>query len=650
MVPRASVLTALRLLIFPLLVATATRADEGDWIGRDFVPGPNCRPMIGSQEFPLSRLPTPFQVQKVHGNWLWTGQVWVKKQDVIAVEPIVEFDVARNGDYLLIPVTIAGREYSFVVDTGTTCTIVDSALEPFLEKAEAGRVEETGQPINVYHLGGAFVRKSTLPVTGPVLCFDLGPFRRNSGLDCRGILGMTFLMERVIRVDFDSGKLAILRPFPRRRGGAFSRSYDRNTFRLGYDEAQLPILDVQIAGNVPDSFFLDTGAAYSECGEIGPARFRQLVKSGHLIDTETRRSHLTMGGVKTGHHAQVKLMRLGDFEHTALSLTEGDCGLGLGYLSRFVITFDFPNGLLHLKKGRRFDEPERSSKSGMRLIRIGTDTIITFVTRSGPADLAGLCRGERILRVNGHDCANNSLFELRNKLSEDGRLARLVVQGDGEPREVVLLLGDWWVKRKDASDVDPQASTTSVQPAGGDDASPGAVEKLLRKAEMSSRENDFTTAIAYYTECIQNEASSPVAYFGRGDAWGSLGEHDLEIADYTQVITLDPRNAAAYHRRAYVRAQKGEDQMAITDYDESIKLDPTDALAFYNRGNAWLRLGENDKAIADYAESIRLDPDDGAAFRNRSQALINKGEYEAALNDYATFKKLRQARALKASN
>ena len=41
---------------------------------------------------------------------------------------IEEFDVYNDGDWLLVPVTIRGKTYSFVLDTGCTSTFLDISL------------------------------------------------------------------------------------------------------------------------------------------------------------------------------------------------------------------------------------------------------------------------------------------------------------------------------------------------------------------------------------------------------------------------------------------------------------------------------------------------------------------------------------------
>src|SRR5262245_4197654 len=43
-----------------------------------------------------------------------------------------EFDVFKDGDLLLVPVTLKGKEFLFALDTGSTLTVYDSSLKPLL--------------------------------------------------------------------------------------------------------------------------------------------------------------------------------------------------------------------------------------------------------------------------------------------------------------------------------------------------------------------------------------------------------------------------------------------------------------------------------------------------------------------------------------
>ena len=55
---------------------------------------------------------------------------------------LAEFDIPTDGDMMVAPVTVAGRTYQFLIDTGCYWTVFDSALQPLLGRAVESRKSE----------------------------------------------------------------------------------------------------------------------------------------------------------------------------------------------------------------------------------------------------------------------------------------------------------------------------------------------------------------------------------------------------------------------------------------------------------------------------------------------------------------------------
>jgi hypothetical protein len=434
-------------------------ADDDRWIGREFTPRTTCQPMIGNRLVPLQDLPRPFKVERVSGDWLWVGQAWVKKQDVVLVEdPIEEFDVARHGDFLLVPVTIDGRKYEFLVDTASTWSVVDTTLESHLEPTgKTTRVN--GSPgVPIYQLPPTHVGTSRLPVTGRAVCFDLEPFRKYSGHNIRGLLGMTFLKDKILRIDFDRGKLAVLRSPP---------AHQKNSFALSYSGWRLPLVTLELAPDRPVSFELDTGMHGDNCGVIGTALFATLVRTGDVTLTGREVGALTIDGEDYHRLATLKELRLGAFRHARLRFREGERNiLGLGYLARFQVTFDFRNDRIYLQKGAGFDSREGEDRFGAALFRVANETYVERVWPSSPAGESGLKDGDRIVLIDGTSPSQFSLFELDKQLGVAGRLVQMVVQDDAEPRAVTVRLADWKVPSTVRREAEASPAPISAGSAG----------------------------------------------------------------------------------------------------------------------------------------------------------------------------------------
>jgi hypothetical protein len=277
-------------------------------------------------------------------DWIPTELATTDRGNILA-----EFDVARGGDLILVPVFLGGREFQFLVDTGATCCIVDIGLRSRLvETGKTVTVDGQGE-FAVCRLPQSYIGKNKLPLAGEALCIDLASFRELSGHNIRGILGMDFLRRHVVHFDFDAGKLAFLRTCP-------VSSHD-NSFTLSYSETEIPRLDLEVGQSQCVSFQIDTGSLIGECGVLARDVFDQLLADGQLASTGKTCGRLTVRGPVFSRAARLNRLRLGEFELANLGFAEGDFSkLSLAYLSRYIVTFDFQNDRMHLRKGQRFEQ------------------------------------------------------------------------------------------------------------------------------------------------------------------------------------------------------------------------------------------------------------------------------------------------------
>lgn len=110
----------------------------------------------------------------------------------------------------------------------------------------------------------------------------------------------------------------------------------------------------------------------------------------------------------------------------------------------------------------------------------------------------------------------------------------------------------------------------------------------------------------------------------RGNAYMSLGNHDLAIADYTEAMRLDPRPGFYVSRgQAYVKAGQWEEGIA----DLTKALNPADVAtiakshgldwqgdALWHRGRAYYKLGQREAARADARAAQDFLPQQALAF------------------------------------
>ena len=262
-----------------------------------------------------------------------------------------KFTVAKDGDVLLLPVRVAGREHLFMVDTGFDRTCFDSsislgkAIDWEMISSPTGDVKANlyGVPANV------FVGSIPFRVDDAVVSLDLKRFREASGWPIVGVLGMDFLSRHVLHVNFDKGELLFLKSAPKDAGAVIP---------IVRDEEHGPSVAIDFQGKKKVLFRIDTGAITFNCGTIEVFATADLFRQGEFRALRTTLSTTLEGERRTSTY-QGRQFMLGEFKverPSFIGFTSAN-SLGMGFWSRFLATFDFPRGILYCAK--ESDTPPR---------------------------------------------------------------------------------------------------------------------------------------------------------------------------------------------------------------------------------------------------------------------------------------------------
>jgi hypothetical protein len=228
------------------------------------------------------------------------------------------FKIDKGGRYILLPIRIQEREYPFMLNTGSSLSQFDVSLRKFLGTPTHFHAVETGaEPVSVefFNPPEAFLGKLDLHERGEIMCADLEAFRRATGREIRGVVGMSFLKNYVLRIDFDSGKVELRRGDTREHPewGSAADLYDGGPRRKELVHAK-----GNLAGIGDINFFLDLG--FNGAGHLETQAFERAMDKKALAEVlstsfaDTRRIKKT----RIGHLA------LGGFEHRGLVMSEGN--------------------------------------------------------------------------------------------------------------------------------------------------------------------------------------------------------------------------------------------------------------------------------------------------------------------------------------
>lgn len=347
---------------------------------------------------------------------------------------IEQFDVFNDGDWLLVPVDIGGKTYSFWVDTGCTASVYDKSLRSLLGKAKG--TKQAGTPsgalrVELYDPPHARLGKVNLRTEMPITCLDLQKMREVSGHDFYGVIGMDVLGDHVIRLDSDHKKLMILRSPGLVVGDALPLTYSK----------QLPLVPIEIPSCGKQLFVIDTGFASRGSGSLDALTFEYSVASG-VGKQVAKTLFADARGTTSSRQVLLESLSYGKCECRKLIMDQSKERrlLSLRFMTRFNATFDFPKNLLYLEKSRHFDRPDRFDLSGLHFLRRDGQVVVEVVDDGSPAALGGIKADDIIVSVNGDDASKARLFSVRETLSLPGTSVHVELKRGDERFDVELKL------------------------------------------------------------------------------------------------------------------------------------------------------------------------------------------------------------------
>lgn len=331
-----------------------------------------------------------------------------------------------------IPADFNGRGLNLILDTGSEVSILDAALVP----------QEKGLEANTAHgVGGAAVSVrqglppdaltvfgSPLKASGPVGYADLTSMTAAAGRPVDGFLGMSFLQNYVVQLDFDARLARFLD-----RNVRSDRSLWGTAFPLGEEDGVPTVGASLIPRDGPERpMTCQVVTGLDDTGILPEADF----------DAARSEKMLVTHGVADEVEGRVRLLRLGRLEYRDLIFQRGDkCVLGRAFLARHLATFDFPGKKLYLKAGAAFQVPETYDMAAVSFVRDGKRPRVLDAAQDGPAYKAGLRAGDVLETVMGKDAAELDLYEIRRLFrSKNGRRVEIEISRGGKKKRIVVVL------------------------------------------------------------------------------------------------------------------------------------------------------------------------------------------------------------------
>jgi hypothetical protein len=251
---------------------------------------------------------------------------------------------AGRGNFLFVTLRLKnGEELPFVVDTGAPGTTFHKSLATRLGKrldTTTITMPEEEQESGVYAAPKLYLEGTPLMTGTKVHTLDFKRLSSRCGHPIMGLLGMDCLRHYCIQLDFEAGKTRFLNP-DRVKAAELGKSFPlrfSNESQDQSDEIRPYIHHTGLLGGTSTNSLIDTG-------QTSDGSVEKSALNGHFL---TRIKHFLRPSWAVGLPQSVW-----DGEtYTNLFVDIGrDANqLGLRFLARHLVTFDFPNQTMYLNQ------------------------------------------------------------------------------------------------------------------------------------------------------------------------------------------------------------------------------------------------------------------------------------------------------------
>lgn len=366
-----------------------------------------------------------------------------------AAETSIPIELINNHIFGQVKVNDKGP-FTFIFDTGGADVITPKMAKELRLKVE-GQLPGTGGGEGVMEGGFAKVAKlqvDSAELTGQVFAvFPLDALEKMEGTKMPGMVGYEVFRRFVTRIDYGAKTVMLIDPKrfdPEDAGTPIPfKFYERIPEVMGTFEG------------LPAKYVIDTGSR-SELTLTKPFAEGNRLRAKHPKGVDAvngwgvggpSRGYFTMGKSMTIGPVQIDnvVTSFGTQEKGALAAASYSGNVGGGILKRFIVIFDYNTQIMYLKllPGQVADT-STYDRAGMWINEAAHGFEIADVTKTGPAEDAGLLKGDVITAVDGKLAREIKLYNLRRRLRDDapGTVVNFTVKRGGETRTIKVTLRD----------------------------------------------------------------------------------------------------------------------------------------------------------------------------------------------------------------
>jgi hypothetical protein len=370
------------------------------------------------------------------GSFIFSGCQSAQVKDTDFDKPLAEFefqDYIVNG--ILLPVNFQNEEYRFLLDTGTTNTIFDNSFKEKLGKqfhyssyarGAYGKMIKCEYISTIHSTPEVYLGNINIVRSGLYVC-DLNQFSVRGNRNYEGILGMDFLKEYIVQIDFDNGKVRFFKE--NKDSNLLFSSKPKENKHPEWGEAiplktklfsNLRYIKGDFSNEIKPAFLVDTGWKFP--GVLVWGLFNK-INSIHSAAQNASQSAVSVQSEKRGTLLLTNNFSVGSLQYKEMLFQKSNISiLGLPFLSRHLVTFDFPNKVMYLKYSNKLDKQPAIyialGQTGCIINAVNHE--VTKVDPNSPSYKNGVREKDILIKINDLDVSSLNVVEfmtLPSKLS-----------------------------------------------------------------------------------------------------------------------------------------------------------------------------------------------------------------------------------------
>jgi len=329
-----------------------------------------------------------------------------QKGKYVTSDSLVEIPFTLENNLIIIPVTIEGKVYRFMLDTGAP-NLISSELATQLKLKGGRNLSTQDSQGNKSQLNYVVIPKiaigNSIFINSAAAIADL---KRADAIACLGIdglIGSNLMKKACWQIDSKKQVIRIGKDLKSLNNGELGVSIPFNTEITG-----TPYFTVKFGTTEMKRLQLDTGSVGFL--SIDNTTYSHLVSKNHVLNERNSFGINTVGLFGASGMDSTKQVLIDEFSLGVLSLKEQVLDvkasnqnlLGMSFLKNYLVTIDWKREQVFLLQHQEIIN-DYAESFGIGLIRKGNVMEVSFITEESTAHKKGIQIGDIVLRVNEYD-------------------------------------------------------------------------------------------------------------------------------------------------------------------------------------------------------------------------------------------------------